>query len=219
VKTTDTLIKKIEEKAKIFKSRAIKSPNDLKRHDLIEQDEQKYMMMARANLGWSFAKIGNAFNRDSRTVAKQIQQGPLMKDESSKEGTEPSSPTDTIPISSETQEKSSTCLAPPDDIDVYTIRNWGVPNRKASDILYQWREFHREGSHEMCQVYQLLEDDLIIRKIPYNQAEILLNAGLEAREFGVEECIRSIELSRKYRSWESSNNYRAFLKEIDYLDK
>jgi hypothetical protein len=62
------------------------------------------------------------------------------------------------------------------------------------------------------------EYDQTIRKIPYNQAEILLNAGLEAREFGTEKHIRYVELSRKYRSWESSDNYRAFLKEIKELD-
>jgi len=71
----------------------------------------------------------------------------------------------------------------------------------------------------MCQVYQMLEDDLRVRKIPYNQAEILLTAGLEAREFGTEKHIRQVELSRIYRSWESSDNFRAFLKEIDYLEK
>ena len=71
----------------------------------------------------------------------------------------------------------------------------------------------------MCQVYQMLEDDLRVRKIPYNQAEILLTAGLEAKEFGAEERIKWVELSRTYRSWESSNNFKAFLKEIDYLDE
>jgi hypothetical protein len=219
MKKTDALIKKIEDHAKIFKSRAIKSPTDYKRHDLIERDEQKYMIMARAELGWSFAKIGSVFNRDPRTVVKKVQQGPLGKDKSIRQGDEVPLPTNAMPISSGIPERTSICLAPPDNIDVFTLKSWGVPNRKASAILYRWRDYHREGSHEMCQAYQMLEDDMRIRKIPYNQAEILLIAGLEAREFGTEKHVRYVELSRKYRSWESSDNYRAFLKEIDRLDK
>ena len=218
MKTTDTLIQKIEEKAKIFKSRAIKSPNDLKRHDLIEGDEQKYMIRAQAELGWSFAKIGNVFNRDPRMVAKKVQQGLLVKDESKKEGDEASPLIDTTTVSPKTPEESSVCLVPPDDIDVLTIRRWGVPKRKAADILYNWGEYHREGRHEMCQVYPLLEEDMRIRKIPYKEAEILLTSGLVAVEYSPEKRSKWVELNRKYLSWEGNGSRRAFLKETELLD-
>ncbi len=67
------LIKKIEEHAKKFKSRAFISPSDGKRHDHIQQDEKNWMGIAHNQLGWSYAKIGGEFNRDSRSVIEAVQ--------------------------------------------------------------------------------------------------------------------------------------------------
>ena len=48
--------KKIEDQAKVFRSRAVKGALDLKRHDLIQPDEERAMWTAYSKLGWSFAK-------------------------------------------------------------------------------------------------------------------------------------------------------------------
>jgi len=63
-------IKNTLDKAKIFKSRAIRSPEDLKRHDRIRRDEGNAMRVAYEQLGWSFDKISTVFDRDPRAVAK-----------------------------------------------------------------------------------------------------------------------------------------------------
>ena len=65
--------KKIEDQANKFKLRRHESPNDLKRHDPIEHDEQESMWTARHRLSWSFAKIGSLFDRDPRAVKKTVQ--------------------------------------------------------------------------------------------------------------------------------------------------
>lgn len=68
----ERLIKKIKEQAGNFKSRATISPEDRKRHDLIKSDECKTMHNAYHKLGWSYAKIGGVFDRDSRTVKQAV---------------------------------------------------------------------------------------------------------------------------------------------------
>ncbi len=69
----DRLIKRIEDQAKIFKSRAVKGLEDGKRHDLVQRDERKSMWTAHNRLGWSFPKIGSAFDRDWRTAKKVVE--------------------------------------------------------------------------------------------------------------------------------------------------
>jgi len=69
----DRLIHRIEDQAKIFKSRAVKSRVDDKRHDLVQRDERKSMWTAHNRLGWSFPKIGSAFDRDWRTAKKVVE--------------------------------------------------------------------------------------------------------------------------------------------------
>lgn len=68
-----TLIRRIENSAKIFRARAIKSHADLKRHDLAQHDEQKSMWIAWNRLGWSYRKIGSVYNRDQRTVKRAVE--------------------------------------------------------------------------------------------------------------------------------------------------
>ena len=65
-------IKNTLDKAKIFKSRAIRSPEDLKRHDRILRDEGNAMRIAYEQLGWSFDKISTVFDRDPRAVEKMV---------------------------------------------------------------------------------------------------------------------------------------------------
>lgn len=69
----EKLAKNILDQAKIFKSRAVKSFADDKRHDLVQQDERKSMWTAHNRLGWSFSKIGSAFERDWRTAKKVVE--------------------------------------------------------------------------------------------------------------------------------------------------
>ena len=66
-------IRKIEKQASKFRSRAWKSPEDLKRHDQVQQDERKVMWNAQTELGWGFRKIGSVFGRDWRTVKKAVE--------------------------------------------------------------------------------------------------------------------------------------------------
>lgn len=74
------LIKKVEDQAKRFKSRALKSPDDLKRHDQVHRDEQRWMYTAHKQLGWSFAKIGSVFNRDPRTTKQAVESYKAIRD-------------------------------------------------------------------------------------------------------------------------------------------
>lgn len=111
------------------------------------------------------------------------------------------------------------CPAPPGGVDVAQLRKWGIPAKKAPEILFKWLGFHRKGSHEMYQSFRNLEEDLIVRKIPFKQAEINLEAELWAREFKVLGMLEDIELRRKYRSWENLHNYNAFRKEIDFRNR
>lgn len=53
----ERLIKKVQDYANKFKLRALKSPEDDKRHDLTKRDERKSMWTAYNRLGWSFAKF------------------------------------------------------------------------------------------------------------------------------------------------------------------
>lgn len=66
--------KTIQKKAGIFKSRALISPTDGKRHDLIKTDERKAMYSVYLKFGWSYAKIASDFNRDARTVKVSIEE-------------------------------------------------------------------------------------------------------------------------------------------------
>ncbi len=67
------LIKKVEKRALVFRSRGHTSPNDLKRHDQVRPDERKWMGIAYNQLDWSYAKIGSVFSRDARTVKVSVE--------------------------------------------------------------------------------------------------------------------------------------------------
>ncbi len=66
-------IRRIQGRASKFKQRAYKSPSDLKRHDRIRPDEQKWMHIAYNQLRWSYAKIGHVFDRDPRAVKASVE--------------------------------------------------------------------------------------------------------------------------------------------------
>jgi hypothetical protein len=59
--------------ARIFKSRGSKSPVDGKRHDRLKPDERRWIRTISKRLGWSFARIGSAIDRDWRVVKKVIE--------------------------------------------------------------------------------------------------------------------------------------------------
>lgn len=70
----DRLAKRIGSQASKFKLRAAKSPEDNKRHDLVNTDERRAMYTAYSKLGWSYAKIASIFGRDPRTVKLYVQE-------------------------------------------------------------------------------------------------------------------------------------------------
>lgn len=72
-------IGKIEKQARTFISRARKGPEDLKRHDQVQEDERRVMWSAHTELGWGFRKIGSVFTRDWRTVKKAVETYELGK--------------------------------------------------------------------------------------------------------------------------------------------
>jgi hypothetical protein len=111
------------------------------------------------------------------------------------------------------------CLAPPDGIDVMTLRSWGVPSKRAAGILFEWRKWHRNRRHDICRVFYSFRDDLTIRNIGFKPAEVALNAAIWATEFHVQSFLRDIEIGRKYRHWENPNNHAEFLKEVVELSK
>ena len=118
-------------------------------------------------------------------------------------------------VERDTNDAKSCLNPPPEKVDVAMLKSWGIPAKKAPEILLKWLSFHREGSHEMCKSFRNLEEDLRIRKIPFKEAEINLEAELWAREFGVDDMLEDIELRKTYRSWENIHNFKTFKKEID----
>lgn len=122
-------------------------------------------------------------------------------------------------VGTNAQEKSDICIAPPDNIDIVVLQSWGIPDKKAADILFHWRKLHREGSHQMCQAFHTLEDNLKNQKIPFRRAELYLHAELHARKFNIDDAISDLERSRKYRIWERPENLKAFFKESEELMK
>jgi len=210
--TVQRLIKKILDQAKIFKSRANRSPEDMKRHDLIQPDEQRMMRVAYKELGWSYTKIGSIFDRDPRAVAKKVVEFSQVKSEHSRQDDSPSLGTNAMSVSTTAQEKFSTCQAPPANIDVAMLKEWKVPPKKAPPILNEWLFNHKKGSHDVCVLYKNFVDDLNIRKIPINQALAILVMELRDKEHNLKSGQQDAELIRKYRPWESRENRDAFMK-------
>ncbi len=210
---------KISDQAKIFKSRANKSPEDMKRHDLIRPDEQKMMWAAYNQLGWSYAKIGSIFDRDPRAVAKKVTEFSRVKGEHSRQDDSPSLGTNAVSVSTTSQEKSGSCPAPPDNVDVVILKNWGVPAQKAPEIVFNWRSYHRQGKHDICQLFSHFREDLVTRKIPFNNAEAMLEEGIRANIFHVEKAHQDVDMARAYRPWESIKNRKALFREMQERDK
>jgi hypothetical protein len=159
------------------------------------------------------------------TIAEENKHEPLPKDAEPLPTTMQSSYSEplskaskeSMPLSPE--EKSLICLAPPDGINVVVLESWGIPDKKAADILYRWCKLHRENSHQMCIAFRTLEDNLKNQKIPFRQAELYLNAELYVREFSNKKDISFFERSLKYRTWERPENLKAFFKEYEDLMK
>jgi len=216
-------IKKILDKAEIFKSRANKGPEDGKRHDLIEPDEQRYMRIAYDKLGWSYARIGAVFERDPRAVAKMISESSKPKDEHKVQDEEEiksnakHEPSANAPSSSE--EKPLVCSASPDGIDVNVLKSWGVPLRKRAELLSKWRKWHECGMHDICEAFTRLQQDIKVRKFSYKVAEMLLENDIWALEFQVEELHKAIDLFRTYRPREHTKSYQVFMNDLEEMHK
>lgn len=211
-------IKKIEELARKFKTRAHRSPNDRKRHDSTQSDEQKVMRDAYNKLGWSYAKIGGAFDRDPRTVARTVQQGVKSKDETIAQDDSSLPDENNLSTATSPQEKSDACQGSPDYLDVTVLRSQGVPKAKAAEILLDWRAFHREGNHSGCSFNaQLLVD--LKHKIPFRVADAMLKSALKAEEYHYAEGLRDIQIARTYHMWENSENKKAAFKEMEEVSK
>lgn len=111
------------------------------------------------------------------------------------------------------------CLAPPDDIDVLQLRNWGIPEKRTAEILYSWRQWHRRGRHDICDRFIDFRNDLAGRKVPFQAAKKALDAAILATEFHDEAFLEILEIGRKYRYWEDSEKRAAFLKEVQESSK
>jgi len=159
------------------------------------------------------------------TIAEENKHEPLPKDAEPVPTTMQSSDSEplskaskeSMPLSPE--EKSLVCSAPPDNIDIVVLKSWGVPTKKAGDILNRWCELHRKGTHRMCLAYHTLEDNLKNQKMPFRQAELYLNAELYAREFNLNDALCDLERSRKFRIWERPEYRKAYFKDTRDLMK
>lgn len=118
-----------------------------------------------------------------------------------------------------TEESTINCEASPDNIDVGMLKSWGISPKKAPDLLGVWRSFHRKGEHDICKLYLTLKEDIQVRKIPFPQAESLLETAIKAQRFHLQEIQRDVELARIYRAWEGEENRSAYLRESNELRK
>ena len=108
--------------------------------------------------------------------------------------------------------------------DTFRIKTWTEDFDGTETVIYD-NGFDQEiggGSivvNEMCQVFGILEEDLKTRKIPFKQANLLLEAHMWEKEFGVDRFSELSGLSRIYRSLENREQHNAFIKEIQNLNK
>ena len=71
------------------------------------------------------------------------------------------------------EKKSDICLSPPDNINVVTLKSWGVPTGEAREIILSWRSWHRQGRHDICQLFPQFHEDILTRKVPFKTAKAI----------------------------------------------
>jgi hypothetical protein len=142
------------------------------------------------------------------------------KEKSTSTNSEPSSP---VPTSGDKEAKDNVepgdvdggekkleiCLAPPDNIDVVILNLWGVPKKAAGAMLVRWRDWHRKGRHDICAVFPLLKEYLSVKKIPFKQAEGMLDSMIVAVKHDMEPYHELVETATVFRPWESSENLKS----------
>jgi len=103
-------------------------------------------------------------------------------------------------------------------MDVARLKRWKIKSSQAAMILAAWRKCHKYGVHSQCSLYKQLIEDLK-NKIPFEIAKVLLRLGRKAERYGSKEAHRLAEECRLYRSWESKENYEAFIREFKDLPR
>jgi len=121
-----------------------------------------------------------------------------------------------LPVSSM---KKETCLYSPNGVDVKDLQGWGIPKKEAPELLRQWRSAHKSGEHKVCELFKLLHSDLTEKNRPFKQAKYLLETGLKANEFGLDEAREAAEIARVYWPSESKENQEAAFKELGLEEK
>lgn len=118
------------------------------------------------------------------------------------------------PVETNGQEKSDICLAPPDNIDVNVLKSWGVPLQKRAEILSQWLYWHKQGRHDICQIFPRLKEDITVRRFPFIEAERLWMADIWATKYHIEDFRADLNLYRTYRPQEHPKSYQVFIRDV-----
>jgi len=132
-----------------------------------------------------------------------------------------------IPRSNKAKTNQSTipkCNAPPDVVKPSTIIGWGIPEKDALDIFYDWRKCHRKGKHDICQFYGSLEQDLkemsfkkAIDKLEFNINALICKKKIKG--FDIKEGNGFIKTAEEYETYRGLNHTKKALEEIRDLNK
>jgi len=112
------------------------------------------------------------------------------------------------------EEKSDICIAPPDNIDVNVLKSWGVPLGKRAEIISQWLYWHKQGRHDICQIFPRLKEDITVRRFPFIEAERLRMADIWATKYHIEDFRADLNLYRTYRPQEHPKSYQVFIRDV-----
>ena len=105
------------------------------------------------------------------------------------------------------------CSAPEQWPDVARLEDWGVPKHAAPGLLGAWRRAHRDGAHELCDLWADLAEHVQAR-IPFADAFDLAMANWLADRWSFGSLKAITELYRLYRPWEGTVNRKVYLDEV-----
>jgi len=117
-------------------------------------------------------------------------------------------------IESDTIGGSGDCVSSPDEMTLDHLIKLGVPKSKSPHVIYEWRQHHLEGKHNLCACYPKLFKD-VQNGIPFVNAHAILQMEIRGNMFHLESAIAHAEIARIYRPWENRDNYDALFKEIE----
>ena len=105
------------------------------------------------------------------------------------------------------------CSAPEQWPDVGRLEEWGVPKYAAPGLLGAWRRAHRDGAHELCDLWADLAEHVQAR-IPFVDAFDLAMANWLADCWNFGSLKTITELYRLYRPWEGTVHRKVYLDEV-----